>query len=36
MLDIKFIKNALGLQVKDRIISEENEKFLKFIVKNIN
>lgn len=32
MLDLQFIKNALGLQEKDHIVSEENGKILKFVV----
>jgi len=32
MLDSQFIKNALGLQEKDHIVSEENGKTLKLVV----
>ena len=32
MLDLHFIKNALGLQEKDHIVSEENGKILKLVV----
>ena len=32
MLDLQFIKNALGLQEKDHIVSEENGKILKLVV----
>ena len=32
MLDSRFIKNALGLQEKDHIVSEEDGKILKLIV----
>ena len=32
MLDLQFIKNALGLQEKDHIVSEEDGKILKFVI----
>ena len=32
MLDFRFIKNALGLQEKDRIVSEIDGKILKLVV----
>ena len=32
MLDLQFIKNALGLQEKDHIVSENDGKILKLVV----
>lgn len=32
MLDLQFIKNALGLQEKDHIVSEVDGKILKLVV----